>query len=126
MNRDGKWNRAQGDQKVLVIGKKRIVDRLRRWYDGHGIRQILHGRSLAGRMLQFSQCMELRHPFMESHGKMHSGWRFDDKALQEYFDFCSWYMETITPEDFDDSVLNQYKTANRDLIVEYEQEKSYR
>ena len=51
---------------------------------------------------------------------------FDDEELQAYFDSCSWYRGSIRPEDFDDSVLNEYEMANRDLIVEYEKEKGYR
>ena len=48
------------------------------------------------------------------------------KNLKSYFESKSWYEGTIEPEDFDDSVFNEYEIANRDLIVEYEKEKGYR
>lgn len=50
------------------------------------------------------------------------GRMFTDEALQAYFDACEWYSGTIVPGDFDDSVLNEYEKANRDLIVQYESE----
>lgn len=53
------------------------------------------------------------------------GRRFDDAGLQNYFDNRSWYEGTIAPEDFDDSFLNQYEIANRDFLVEYEQQLGY-
>lgn len=54
------------------------------------------------------------------------GRRFDDEELQGYFDSCDWYEGTIVPADFDDSVLNEYEVANRDLIVMFEEEQGYR
>lgn len=54
------------------------------------------------------------------------GRTFTDEALQEYFDTKLWYIGCIAPEDFDDSVLNDYERANLDLIVQYETEQGYR
>lgn len=54
------------------------------------------------------------------------GRTFMDEALQEYFDTKLWYIGCIAPEDFDDSVLNDYERANLDLIVRYETEQGYR
>lgn len=54
------------------------------------------------------------------------GRRFNDEALQAHFDSCEWYNGTIPAEEFDDTVLNEYEVANRDLIVQYEQEMGYR
>lgn len=51
------------------------------------------------------------------------GRKFDDPNLQSYFDSCSWYIGTISPNDFQESILNKYEIANRDLIVAYEQKK---
>lgn len=51
---------------------------------------------------------------------------FQIRNLQAYFDSKSWYKGTIEPEDFDDNVFNDYEFANRDLIVEYEEEMGYR
>lgn len=54
------------------------------------------------------------------------GRRFDDEGLQAYFDNRSWYEGSIAPEDFDDSVLNEFEIANRDFLVEYERKLGYR
>lgn len=45
---------------------------------------------------------------------------FDSEDLQEYFESQSWYYGEIAPEDFDESVLNEYERANIDLLVSYE------
>lgn len=71
--------------------------------------------------LSKEECRIARNEIFARHGR-----KFDDEELQEYFNSCSWYTGTIAPEDFDDSVLNEYEIANRDLIVTYEQEKGYR
>lgn len=67
------------------------------------------------------ECRIARNELYARHGR-----RFDDEELQKYFDSCDWYDGTIAPADFDDSVLNEYETANRDLIVMYEEEQGYR
>lgn len=66
-------------------------------------------------------CRIARNELYARHGR-----RFDDAGLQGYFDSCGWYEGTIAPSDFDDSVLNEYETANRDLIVQYEKDMGYR
>lgn len=71
--------------------------------------------------LSKEECRIARNEIFARHGR-----KFDDEELQAYFDSCSWYAGTVAPEDFDDSVLNAYEKANRDLIVEYEQEMGYR
>ena len=45
---------------------------------------------------------------------------FKSEDLQEYFNSKSWYYGTMPVSDFDDSWLNQYEKANRDLIVAIE------
>lgn len=45
---------------------------------------------------------------------------FDSEDLREYFESQSWYYGEIEPEDFDESVLNEYERANIDLLVSYE------
>ncbi len=51
------------------------------------------------------------------------GRKFDDPTLQEYFNSKDWYNGTIDPNDFsDESMLNNYEVANRDLILAYESE----
>lgn len=62
-----------------------------------------------------ADCRLARNELYARHGR-----RFDDENLQAHFDSCEWYQGTIAPEDFDESVLNEYEIANRDLIVQYE------
>ena len=54
------------------------------------------------------------------------GRRFNDEQLQYYFDSKSWYWGTISPEYFDDSVLNDYEEKNGELIIQYEIWMGYR
>lgn len=44
------------------------------------------------------------------------GRRFVNEDIQEYFDGCSWYSGTISPDDFDSSVLNDYEVYNVYLL----------
>ncbi|MCD7865214.1 MAG: YARHG domain-containing protein [Clostridiales bacterium] len=53
------------------------------------------------------------------------GRRFQDETIQAYFDSKEWYNGTIEPEDFTQSMLNDYEIANASLILEYEQEMGY-
>lgn len=48
------------------------------------------------------------------------GRRFNDEAIQEYFNSMPWYEGTVEPEDFDDGVFNQYEKANLEKILMYE------
>lgn len=54
------------------------------------------------------------------------GRKFQDEALVNYFIKFDWYNPTINPEDFSEELLNEYQIANRDLIIEYEEEQGYR
>lgn len=54
------------------------------------------------------------------------GRKFDDYELQNYFSSFEWYIPEIAPDDFDESILNKYELANRDLILNYEREKGYK
>ena len=40
------------------------------------------------------------------------GYRFNGADLKAYFESKSWYSGTISPDDFDESVLNEYEIAN--------------
>ena len=71
--------------------------------------------------LSKEECRIARNEIYARHGRM-----FTDETLQSYFDSKDWYDGYIEPEDFDESVLNEYETSNRDLIVEYETEMGYR
>lgn len=67
--------------------------------------------------LTIDQCRIARNELYARYGRM-----FDDKGLQAYFNSCSWYQGTISAADFDETVFNEFEKANRDLIVQYENE----
>ena len=67
------------------------------------------------------ECSLARNEIYARHGR-----KFQDKTIQAYFDACDWYRPTIEPEDFSESLLNAYETANRNLIVKYEKEMGYK
>lgn len=71
--------------------------------------------------LSQEECRIARNELYARYGRL-----FNDENLQAYFNSCSWYFGSISPEDFDNSILNEYEVANRDLIVQYEQEMGYR
>jgi hypothetical protein len=50
------------------------------------------------------------------------GRRFNDEELQAYFDSKSWYSGTINPDDFTESMLNDYEIQNANLIKSREDE----
>lgn len=51
-----------------------------------------------------------------------NGRRFQSTELQNYFDEQYWYYGTISPEAFSPSYLNQYETANVELLSKREKE----
>lgn len=51
-----------------------------------------------------------------------SGRIFNMEKLASYFTKYSWYAPSIPAEEFTEDMLNQYQTANRDLIVARESE----
>ena len=53
-----------------------------------------------------------------------SGRIFNMEKLANYFQKYSWYTPHISADDFKEDMLNQYQTANRDLIVSREKELS--
>lgn len=70
--------------------------------------------------LSKKECQIARNEIYARHGRL-----FKDEALQAYFDSCSWYTGTISGDEFDDSVLNEYEIANRDLIAKYEKSQGF-
>ena len=56
-----------------------------------------------------------RNEIYARHGRL-----FDSQEVQDYFNRCTWYNGTISPEDFDESVLNSYERANVDFILQKE------
>lgn len=67
------------------------------------------------------ECRIGRNEIYARHGRL-----FTDEFLQDYFNSKDWYEGYIEPEDFDETMLNEYEISNRDLIVEYETEMGYR
>ncbi len=66
-------------------------------------------------------CRIARNEIYARHGRM-----FDDEFLQYIFGNRDWYVGTIRPSDFKESMLNKYEIANRDFIVAYEKEMGFR
>lgn len=52
------------------------------------------------------------------------GRKFKDEELQNYFLSRSWYVPTIEPDDFKESMLNDYEIKNLEVISKYENEKA--
>lgn len=71
--------------------------------------------------LTADKCRLARNEIYARHGRI-----FKDEAIQKYFESKSWYVGSIEPDDFQESMLNEYELANRDLIVEYEKENGFR
>lgn len=51
---------------------------------------------------------------------------FSDPSIKAYFNAQSWYHGTVSADDFDMSVLNEYELYNINLISEYQTELGYR
>ena len=51
------------------------------------------------------------------------GRKFNDAALQSYFDNCSWYNGTVDPDKFNEAVFNEYEKANVSLLQSVENER---
>ena len=73
------------------------------------------------RGLSKDECRIARNELYARHGR-----KFDDEYLAQYFSQFEWYHPTIEPADFEESLLNDYEIANRDLIVQYEKDQGYR
>lgn len=67
------------------------------------------------------QCAIARNELYARHGR-----KFKDEKWQKYFSQFDWYHPSIEPEDFKESMLNVYETANRDIITTYEEKCGYR
>ncbi len=75
--------------------------------------KYLTDADLAG--LTAEQLRLARNEIYARHGR-----KFKDAGIQNYFNSCAWYQPTIEPGAFQESWLNQYELANRDLIKNYE------
>lgn len=70
--------------------------------------------------LSAEECRIARNEIYARHGRI-----FQDIDLQTYFEQFDWYEGLYTADEFDESVLNKYEKANRDLIVKYESEMGF-
>lgn len=66
------------------------------------------------------ECRLARNEIYARHGR-----KFDDEQLRNYFSKFEWYHPSIEPDDFLESMLNEYEISNRDLIVQFEKEQGY-
>lgn len=70
--------------------------------------------------LSAEECRIARNEIYARHGRI-----FQDTDLQSFFEQFDWYEGLYTADEFDESVLNKYEKANRDLIVKYESEMGF-
>ena len=56
-----------------------------------------------------------RNEIYARHGRL-----FNDAALQEHFNNCTWYDGHISPSSFNEDVLNDYEKSNIKFIKKYE------
>ena len=56
-----------------------------------------------------------RNEIYARHGRL-----FKDSSIQGYFNSCNWYYGYISPDNFDDDVLNSVEVYNVKLIKKYE------
>lgn len=69
--------------------------------------------------LSKKQLRYARNELYARHGRI-----FDDEELDKYFRSKSWYVPSISGDDFNDEAeFNEYEIANRDLISKYEKSK---
>lgn len=71
--------------------------------------------------LTATECKIARNEIYARHGRM-----FSDEVLQNYFDCCTWYAGTISPEDFSDDMLSEVEKANLQTISTYETNMGYK
>ena len=56
----------------------------------------------------------------------HSGRKFQDTTLTDYFNGYDWYSGVIDPNNFDQNILNDYQSDNLNLVIEFEKTMGYR
>lgn len=54
------------------------------------------------------------------------GRRFNDSSWQAYFDSKSWYVPMVDPDDFSESVFNNYELENKKTLVKWEEDHGWR
>lgn len=80
----------------------------------HSDSQYITAEEMEG--LTKEDCRIARNEIYARHGR-----RFSDEVLQAYFETCSWYYGYISPEEFDDNVLNDVERYNIEMIKAYEE-----
>lgn len=68
-----------------------------------------------------TEVMLARNEIYARHGR-----KFNTDSIREYFESKSWYYPQYNPDDFSESVFNQYEKENIKTIVAYEQEKGWK
>lgn len=81
--------------------------------------QYISNSDLEG--LSAEELSRARNEIYARHGR-----KFKDAALQSYFDSKPWYSGTISPDDFSESMLNEYEKKNAETILAYEKSKGYK
>lgn len=110
---------TEGDSEFPVNDTTDNTELLQGYLLPESNKRLLTARDLEG--FTAEQCRIARNEIYARHGRI-----FKDEALNAYFNSCDWYRPTVQPDAFQESVLNEYETANRDFIVEYERAKGYR
>ena len=54
------------------------------------------------------------------------GRKFETDSIREYFEMKTWYEPSIDPDNFSESVFNNYEKDNIKTIINYEEEKGWR
>lgn len=54
------------------------------------------------------------------------GRKFNTDFIREYFESKTWYEPYIDPDDFSESVFNEYEKENIKTIVNYEKDKGWK
>ena len=54
------------------------------------------------------------------------GRRFNEASWQAYFDSKSWYVPMVDPDDFSESVFNNYELENKKTLVRWEEDHGWR
>lgn len=66
------------------------------------------------------ECMVARNEIFARHGRI-----FNNSDLKEHFNSKSWYKPSVSPDNFDSLVFNDYELKNIDTILAYEKAKGY-
>lgn len=56
----------------------------------------------------------------------HAGRKFNTDTIRSFFEQFSWYHPLIEADAFKETMLNDYETANKNLVVAFEKEKGYK